>query len=599
MDGFLKILDNSADFEEISGGLAKGQSPLSVMGVCDSVRAHLSFALCKKRGKAPFFITSTDAQARILWEDLRFFYGDKVLLFPTRDLLFYDIEASATDIKKKRLEVLEKLVTKPSEYAVVTTASALVSPTVEKTEYNSRAITLNVDDEIEMDALADIMCDLGYKREDLVEGRGQFSVRGGIFDFFPYWSEAPFRIEFFDTLVDSVRLFDPETQRTLGAEVEIPEARITPADEIVISGEIREKVVKTLSKRITALEKKDTLDETQQRLLETLKADREKFEQGVVFPSRDKYIPDIYPAEIPTLIDYITDDYIIFLDDYSRIQESLKSEADRMQETVKDLIERGILYGGKWKFGGDFADVIKNRSESMVSLCPLSHAGGELKPKKLVSFTAKSLNSFGGKMEFFYDSLQFYKKNKYRIIILAGSEHRCDNLALQLEDEGFPCTKHQSLDDIPNEGSILVVPGSISRGFEYPLIRTVVMCDKEIFGEKRKKRHRYKMDKKNKIDNFTDLSVGDFVVHQNHGVGQYMGLERLTVEGAQRDYLKIVYKGGDNLYVPTDQLGYIYKHTSSDTGKVKLNRLGGQDWIKAKQKVRNSCQDMAKEHISL
>ncbi len=599
MDGFLKILDNSADFEEITGGLAKGRSPLSVMGVCDSVRAHLSFALCKKLGKAPFFITSTDAQARLLWEDLRFFYGEKVLLFPGRDLLFYDIEASANDIKKKRLEVLEKLVTSPGEYAVVTTASAAVSPTAEKTEYVSRAITLNVDDEIELDTLAEFMTDLGYKREELVEGRGQFSIRGGIFDFFPYWCDAPFRIEFFDTLVDSVRLFDPETQRTLGADAEIPEARITPADEIILNAEVRERMVKTLSKRIATLEKKDSLDEAQLRLLETLKADREKFEQGVVFPSRDKYIPDIYSGEIPTLVDYITDDYITFLDDYSRIQESQKGENERMQETVKDLIERGILHGGKWKFTGDFSKVLKGLAERMVSLCPLSHTGGELKPKKLVSFTAKSLNSFGGKMEFFYDSLQFYKKNKYHIIILAGSEHRCENLALQLEDEGFSCTRHQSLEELPKEGSISVVPGGISRGFEYPLIRTVVMCDKEIFGEKRKKRHRYKVDKKNRIDNFTDLSVGDFVVHQNHGVGQYMGLERLTVEGAQRDYLKIVYKGGDNLYVPTDQLGYIYKHTSADMGKVKLNSLGGQDWLRAKQKVKNSCQDMAKELIAL
>ena len=202
-------------------------------------------------------------------------------------------------------------------------------------------------------------------------------------------------------------------------------------------------------------------------------------------------------------------------------------------------------------------------------------------------------------MEFFYDSLSFYKKNKYRIIILAGSQHRTENLARQLEDEGFSCQKKDIVDELPLPGSIVVTKGGLARGFEYPLIQTVVISDKEIFGGERQKRRRFKVDKKNKLDSFTDLSVGDFVVHQNHGIGQYTGIERLTVEGAQKDYLKIVYKGSDCLYVPIDQLNMIYKHTSGDGAKVKLNSLSSQEWNKAKQRVKESCADMAKELVSL
>ncbi len=596
MKGFIEILDNLADFEEIRGGLAKGQSPLSVMGVGDSVCTHIAFSVCKKMGKTPLFVTSTEARARVLFDDLKFFYGEKTLLFPSRDLLFYDIEASANDIKKKRLDALNKLMSSPGEYAVVTTINALLSATVPKSVYVERMIELKVNDEIELDVLCDLMPELGYKREELVEAQGQFSIRGGIFDFFPFWSEMPFRIEFFDCVVDSIRQFYPETQRTVSEGDEEITARITPADEIVTSPEMLEKALQSLKKRLKKLISKDASDEVTQKLIQILKRDVERLEEGIIFPSRDKYIPELYPEGIHTILDYLTDGYIVFLDDPARICETAKGEALQRSEMLKDLVERGILYGGKLTYNFDFLEAAKKFAElGAVNLCPLSHSNCEPKPKKLVSFTAKSLNNYGGKMEFFYDALRFYQKNKYRIIILAGSEHRCENLSRQLDDEGFSNRRADTLDELSKEGTITIVRGGLSRGFEYPLIRTVVISDKEIFGGERRKRRRFKVDKKNKISNFTDISVGDYVVHQNHGIGQYMGIERLSVEGAQKDYLKLVYKGGDFLYVPTDQLSYIYKHTSSDVGKVKLNSLGGQDWNKAKQKVKSSCADMAKE----
>ncbi len=600
MDGFVKILENLADYEEICGGLAKGQSPLSVMGVGDSVRAHIAFSVCKKLKKAPVFITSTEAQARLLAEDLKFFCGKDVLLFPSKDLLFYDIEASANDIKKKRLYTLEKLVTAPGEYPLVTTVQALISPTVQRSVYDQRVVELKIDDEIELDDLCNLMTDFGYKREELVEGQGQFSVRGGIFDFFPFSGEMPYRIEFFDCIVDSIRQFYPETQRAVADNAAVLTARITPADEIVTGSQMIDNALKVLGKKLEAALSKQEPDEANQKLIQILKRDIERLEQGVIFPSRDKYIPEFYPEKIPTIIDYIGDNYIAFIDDPARVADTAKGDASQKNEMLADLIERGILAGGKHKYTLDYIDAAKILAEiGTVNLCPLSHSNSEPKPKKLISFTAKSLNNYGGKMEFFYDALDFYRKNKYRVIILAGSEHRCENLSRQLDDEGFANRKLSSIDELPDEGTITVIPGGLSRGFEYPLIRTVVISDKEIFGAKRQKRRRFKVDKNNKISSFTDISVGDFVVHQNHGIGQYVGIERLTVEGAQKDYLKLLYKGGDYLYVPTDQLSYIYKHTSSDVGKVKLSNLGGQDWNRAKQKVKASCTDMAKELMQL
>ncbi len=599
MDGFIKILDSLADFEEITGGLKRAQSPISVTGVGDSVRAHLAFCVCKKLDKNAIFVTANEMQARVLYDDISYFFGGKALIFPEKDIMFYDIEASANDIKKKRLDVIDKLYNNKGEYAVVMSVSALNSVTVPKEVYAEKTLSLKVGDEIELEDLCRIMVDFGYKREEMVEGPGQFSIRGGIFDYFPFWSDMPYRIEFFDCMVDSVRRFYIETQRTVNSDEE-EVARITPADEIVTDETSRELAVKTLSKRLKSLENKKEKTEQNEKQISILKKDIERIGEGIVFPSRDKYIPELYPEYIPTILDYLDDGYISFIDDPARISETVRGDNSRESEILKDLLERGLVSGNKLRYHGEYSDAVRRMGEyGMVALCPLSHSNPDIKPKKLVNFTAKSLNNYGGKMEFFYDALDFYRKNKYRIIILGGSTRRADNLAEQLMDDEIPCTKVQSFDDLPAEGGIFITSGGLSRGFEYPLNRTVVISDKEIFGQEKRRRKRFKVVKKNKIDSFTDLSVGDYIVHQNHGVGQYVGIQRLTVEGAQRDYLKILYKGGDSLYIPADQLNMIYKHSGGEGANVRLNNLGGQDWNKAKQRVKDSCKDMAKELVEL
>ncbi len=599
MNGFLKILESLADFEEITGGLKRNQSPVSVTGVSDSVRAHLAFCVCKKLGKKALIIAANQAKAKAVFDDLKFFFEGKVLFFPERELVFYDVEAAANDIKKQRLEVLDKLCREPDEYCIVTTMAALMSATADKSEYEKKAILLSVGDEIELDDLCEIMIDLGYKREEMVEGPGQFSIRGGIFDYFPYWNDMAFRIEFFDTMVDSVREFHVETQRTAGNNSDLV-AWITPADELVADKELRESYAEMLRKEAASVcSKKEQTEETL-KLIAHLKRDAERIEEGIVFPSRDKYIPYFYEDHIPTILDYITEDYVVFADDMSGISESVKVEKSRFEESLKDMLERGIIPRSSMKYKADYYGLLKRMCDGdFVCMSALSHSNPDIKPKKLVGFTAKNLNSYNGKMEFFYDALDFYRKNKYKTVILAGSERRAENLFSQLNDEEIPCTLAGSLDEIPEQGKIVVTHGGLSGGFEYPLIRTVVISDKEIFGESKKKRGRFRVAKENKIDSFTDLHVGDFVVHQNHGIGQYVGLERLTVEGAQKDYLKLVYKGGDSLYVPADQLNLIYKHIGRDGGHVKLNSLGGQEWNRAKQRVKNSCQDMAKELVEL
>lgn len=601
MDGFTKILDGLADFDEITEGLHKGQSPVGVTGVADSVRSHLAYCTCMRLKKRAIVVAADETHAKAIFEDMSFFFPGEVLYFPERDLMFYDIEAAANDVKKQRLEVIDALCGERGKYCIVTTIGALLSATVPREVYEKKTLTLAEGDEIELDELCALMTDLGYCREEMVEGRGQFSVRGGIFDFFPFWSDEAYRIEFFDTVVDSVRRFHVETQRTVTDGETAEAARITPADEITADREQRKKAAEMLFKEQKELMSLGEKDEAAARLIAALGRDIERIEDGTPFPSRDKYIPFLFGNEIPTLLDYIGDEYIAFFDDPSRIAEAHRATESRMNEIFKDMLERGIIPKSSMRYTAEYSKAVKQLSESgLVGMCPLAHySGADYKPKMQVNFTAKSLNSYNGKMEFFYDALKFYKNNKYRILILAGSHHRAENLCRQLEDENIICTQTENFEELPEQGKIVVTHGSLSRGFEYPLIRFVVICDREIFGRERKRRKRFKTDSRNKIDSFTDLNIGDYIVHQNHGIGQYEGIQRLSVDGVEKDYLKIVYKGGDNLYVPADQLNMIYKHIGKDGAQPRLNKLGGQEWNKAKQRVKTSCADMAKELVAL
>ena len=600
MDGFVKILEGLADFEDITEGLAKGQSPVSVTGVADSVRAHLIFSVCKKAKRGAFIISSDMAHARAISDDINFFFPGRTFVFPERDLMFYDVEAAANDIKKKRLEVLETLLSDEGGCAVITTVEALLSLTVPYDAYKSRALELKCGDEIEIEELCRVLSDFGYRREEMVEGAGQFSVRGGIVDYFPFWSDTAFRIEFFDTEVDSIRRFYAETQRTAEDGESCTSARITPADELVTDSEMRSRAAKLLRAELDTLRRKRKRTEEISKLTSILERDSERIESGISFPSLDKYIPFLYGDKIPTVADYIGDRFITFIDDPSRVGEAHRAAENTEKEKLRDMLERGIIPKSGMRYAADYTAMLRELGErGMVSLSPLMHSAYDFKPKRLVSFTAKSLNGFNGKMEFFYDALDFYRKNKYRVLILAGSERRAENLHMQLDSDGVQTTLVKDFEELPGQGNVYITHGSLSRSFEYPLIRFAVICDREIFGGERKKRRRRRIDPKNRIESFNDLDVGDFVVHQNHGIGQYTGIQRLTVEGTSRDYLKIVYKGGDCLYVPADQLDLIYKHVGTDAQKVKLNRLGGQEWNKAKQRAKASCEDMAKELIEL
>lgn len=598
MKGFIDILNETADFAELKDSLKKGLFPVNLTGVSGSLRACLIFCLCKELKKPAFVVSHSETAAKELRDDLKYFFGgyddeDNALYFPPNDLMFYDIEAKANDVSRRRLTVLDRLVSDKDSCSVVTTLGAALGVTPPHDKYVENMLELSVGDDIELEEIIKRLTAMGYRREELVEGAGQFSVRGGILDFFPYYSDYPIRLEFFDTEIDSVRTFDPASQRTLDR---LDSAKITPAGELILDDETRDKLIARLSE---IEEQKEDEEGVSGKICANLRRDIERLRNNIAFPSIDKYIPYIY-NEKPTLIDYISENYIVFWDDGARISEAYKAESERFAQDLTDMAGRGIIPDASGEYYYPLRKALARLTKRpFIGLSALSSSGGEYKALKTIDFMTKSLGGFQGRMEYFYETLDFYRSGNYRIIILGGSDVRAENLKKRIIEQGMSCNYCAELDEEPEPGVISITHGSLHHGFELPLIRTVVISDREIFGGDKKKRRKYRPKNAEKIDSFTDLKAGDYVVHQNYGIGQYIGIESLSVENVRKDYLKIRFRGEDFLYVPTDQMDLVYKHVGKEGSAVRLNKLGSGEWSRTKQRVKAAAADMAKELIEL
>ncbi len=588
------MIDGLAEFSELVRELKSSTAPLGVAGVSDSVRAHLIFCVCERLGCGGLIVAHNDDSKNEIYKDLCCFAGqERVVTFNSEELMLYDAEARGKDVLKTRLDTLKKLLSQERGLFVVTTPEALTSVTVSKDVWQRSELCLSVGNEIELDELSRRLVALGYRREEMVEGAGQFSIRGGIVDVFPCTAENPQRIEFFDTEVDSIRNFDVRTQRTI-ERAEVFEA--PPACELLLEEEQRERLLKKLSDKARGIES----GEHGEKLASTLKRDAERIAEGLYFPSMDKYIPYIYKDK-PTILDYITDDTIIFIDDPSRITESVEIKSAERAEKLVDLFGRGIIAepNGEYSMPYHKAAAIMQKRR-LVCMSGISRGFSEYKVKTSLSFGARSLGSLGGKPELLREALEHYKANQYKTIILAGTAERAKLLSSRLEEEGITSSYQAKLEMLPEYGGIVVCGGSVSRGFEYPLIRTAVIGSREIFGgEKKKRRALYRGEKGDKISDFTTLSPGDYVVHRNHGIGMYSGIEQLNVDGVRKDYLKINYKNSDTLYVPTDQLDMVYRYDKKDGAGVRVSSLGGTDWAKTRQRVKAAAADMAKQLVGL
>lgn len=581
--GFEKLLYKSEEFTEITKAIENKINPVNISGVSEAVASHFAFSVAQKTNSSAVIVAADGVTARRLYEDMQFLDTD-CMLYLDKELIFYDIEAAGNDVVSKRLQTLEYML-KNDRFIIITTISALLSVTADVNLYKEQKIIFNEGEDV-CDDIEQKFNILGYKREEIVEGQGQYCIRGGIIDFYPFNSDLPYRVELFDTEVDTVRTFDPISQRTVDR---VNSIEVIPACEYIINDEKKENFLDKLKQLA-----EKAIDKTQ------LYKDIETFENSGVFPSIDKYIPIVYGEKLPTILDYTNKNTKFFFFEPFLISKAAEAMQTRIDETIAGFMEKGKIPGidGRWVYDYNEA-LIRIEKRNLVGMYDILTSCPDYKAMQNFKITAKEQISFHGKTEFFYDCVSRYKKAGFSVIILAGTDVKARNLTDALNDINISSVYIEDMKNAPKSKEIIITKGELNNGFEYPLIKTAVISDREIFGTVKKARRKKANSNQERIKSFTDLNVGDYVVHQSHGIGIFSGIKTMTVEGATSDYLQIKFNGDDNLYVPANQLDVLFKYVGKEGVNLKLNKLGGTQWAQTKLKVKKNCAEMAEQLINL
>lgn len=581
---FSEALDNYDEYKRLKKNISN--TPISVAGLVDSAQAQFIYQLShEKRAVA---LAYSDAEARGLYADLKFFDEDAVF-FPSKEYIFYKIDAAERREERMRLAAIDKFVSGGA--VLVTSVEALLSYTLPPENLAEYSFTLTVGEDAEPQELSEKLADMGYSRVDMVEGVGQFSIRGGIIDIFSPNAENPVRIELFDTEIDSIREFDASGQRSIeNAET----VRIIPCREAMITAEAREKLKGYIEDEIKRYGRKKG---NFQKTLDTLSADLEALNEKGIIAAADRYISAIY-GRVPTIADYIEKDDFVFLIEPKRIAERVKSLEWEEGETIASLAENGVIAANKLGFYGDYKEIKKRFSAArMVSVNPLSHSSIDYQYGAIFNFATRTTVNFHGKVEYLYEDLKRWCDEKYTVVILTTGATKGENLAGSIREKGIECHFEKDGREFA-EGKVTVLEGEIRKGFEYPEMKFVLISEREIFDVK-KSRKRRKDKNTERLKSYTNINPGDYVVHQSHGIGQYAGMENMVVNGVAKDYLKIQYSGTDCLYVPAEQMDSLYKYIGSSEKKVRVNSLQSGEWTKTKAKVKKATDEMAKQLVEL
>ena len=594
---YIDPLKNLDSYSKLIKDINNRISPIATYGIIDESMGHISYAIKEHTGKQIFIITYDEARARKIYEDIKNFLNDKVELLSKREVLFYDIDAFSYERSNQRLKVISKLMEGES-LVVVASIEAILDKITKVDLFKKHSQEIRFEDELKLDDLINNFINSGYERVNMVEGIGQFSMRGGILDFFPPNSDNPYRIEFFDDEVDSIRTFDIRSQRSLER---VENVFIPPVKEILIIDEYREKAINSLDKELNkvinnlnknSLERKN-IEEKFNKYVEVLR-------NNMYLPNRDMIIPYIPTEYLSSIIEYLNKDAVVIIDEPRRIEEKTINLRNDFNIKFSDLFEIGEVLPSHINISYEYKDVIETIKDKIcVVNSALIKGDTNFNPKSIHNFSIKSMQSYHNKMNFLKEELEHYKYRGYKIIILSGTEERGRRLHSTLFDLGIETNFVSSKDLDIKSSQIFITPGSINGGFEYSELKLMIISDKEVFGVSKKKAKRSTKKNQEKIASFSDLNIGNYVVHENHGIGQYEGIEQLNIQGIKKDYLTIRYKGQDKLYVPIDQMNLIQKYIGSDSIKPKVNKLSSSEWIKTKEKAKKAVEDMAYDLLEL
>ena len=614
------------EYDNLVQALKSGKGPLQVTGTLDSQKVHLMYEL----GEASAFawklvVTYDDTRAKEIYDDLRSFTS-RVWLYPAKDLLFYSADIHGNLMARQRIAVLRRLM-EDREGVVVTTMDGLMDHLLPLKYLREQSITVESGQVIDLDAWKERLIAMGYERVAQVDGMGQFSIRGGIVDIFPLTEEVPVRIELWDDEVDSIRTFDLESQRSVE---QLENITIYPAAEVVLSGEQLAAGIRRLEKEEKTYEKalrEQHKPEEAHRIHTIIGELRSGLDEGWRIGGLDAYIRYFCPDTVSFLEYFPQGESVIFLDEPARLKEKGETVELEFRESMVHRLEKGYLLPGQTELLYPAAEILARMQKPYaVMLTGLDQKLPGMKVNQKFSIDVKNVNSYQNSFEILIKDLTRWKKEGYRVILLSASRTRASRLASDLReydlraycpdgregesgnaggegsgsaDTGNPGAVNTSVRKV-RPGEILVTYGNLHRGFEYPLLKFVFITEGDMFGVEKKRKRRKKTNYQGKaIQSFTELSVGDYVVHEEHGLGIYKGIEKVERDKVIKDYIKIEYGDGGNLYLPATRLESIQKYAGAEAKKPKLNKLGGTEWNKTKTRVRGAVQEIAKDLVKL
>ncbi|RFZ76295.1 transcription-repair coupling factor [Lacrimispora amygdalina] len=599
-DLFEKPLKELKDFEGLCSDLAKKAGPVMASGCMDSQKVHLMYEAAKQEG-LKLVVTYDDTRAREIYEDLRFF-DSNAWLYPARDLLFFNADIHGNLLTKQRMAVFRHLMEQSSGW-VVTTFDGLMDHLMPLADLKKQALFVESGQIIDVELWKKRLTQLGYERMGQVDGMGQFSIRGGIIDIFPLTEELPVRIELWDNEVDSIRTFDLESQRSIE---QLDEICIYPATEMVLTSQQINEGMEELQKELKKYEKDlraQSKIEEAARIRSIVSELIEGLKEGWKQHGLDGYIHYFCKGSVSFLDYFSPENTVFFLDEPERLKEKGETVEMEFRESMIHRLENGYLLPGQTNLLYPAKEMLARiQMKRGVYLTGLEQKLSGFVVKNRYSFQVKNVNSYQNSFELLIKDLTRWKREGYRVILLSASRTRASRLAGDLREYDlrayYPDDKDGEREVKP--GEILVTYGSIHRGFEYPMIKFLVITEGDMFGMEKKKRKRKKtVYEGTRIQNFSDLSVGDYVVHEDHGLGIYRGIEKIEQDGVIKDYLKVEYAENGNLYLPATRLDGIQKYAGAEAKKPKLNRLGGDQWNKTKTRVKGAVKEIAKDLVML
>lgn len=587
------------EYDQLIRGIKQGEFPVQLIGCMDTQESHMIYGTGRDK-RIRLVITHNEVRAKELVEDLKL-YDHDVMYYPAKDFIFYSADVHGQAIVKERLKVIKRLLEK-EPLTVVTTLDGGMDYCLPFERYQENRIHVAEEEILDLEEFKKNLVAIGYENTGQVQKEGEFSVRGGIVDVFPLTEECPYRIELWGDEVDGIRRIDVESQRSVEtvSEIEIyPATEIFLEEDRILEGMHRmEEEMQTCVRRFEEEGKKEEAS----RLRQSVANFRETYEVYHGLVNLESYV-SYFTKNVSSFFDYFKgEDVCVYLDEPARCIEKGEAVEYEFRESMVSRLEKGYILPGQMEVLFSLPVLLKKLSElPLLLMTALDMKVKEFNVRHKYNFQIQAAPSYNNNFSLLAKDILRLKKNGYRVLVLSASGTRAERLCQDLQDYEIPAFYSRDLSHELLPGEVMIGKGTLRKGFEYPNLRFVVMTEGDIFGGvKKKRKKRVKRYEGAAIHSFNDLKIGDYVVHENHGLGIYEGIEKIEVDHITKDYLKVAYAGGSNLYIPATSLEVLQKYAGSDAAKVpKLNKLNSPEWKKTKTRVKGAVKEIAQELVDL